>query len=130
MNPNQTQIKFTNGQIIASSLFIISIAISIILLYNNKLLLEQKPPILTEQESKDIALFNKAFALFLLLYFLYVSIEEYQERKGSERESDSLLQVIASLLVVIAACITGYVLLKNYNQNISPEDIFIDNPEI
>ena len=119
------QIKVINGQMIASALFMVSIALAILLLYNNKLDLEGKETILTPKEAENLALLNKLFALLLLSYFLYVSIQEYQKKP----DEDASLQVLASLLVVIAALITGYVLLKNYDINKEPE-ITIDNPEI
>lgn len=125
MNNTQEQIEIINGQMIASALFIVSIAIAILLLYNNKLDLERKETILTPKEAENLALLNKIFAILLLSYFLYVSIQEYQKQPND----DAYLQMIASLLVVIAALITGYVLLKNYDINKEPE-ITIDNPEI
>lgn len=125
MNNTQEQIEIINGQMIASTLFIVSIAIAILLLYNNKLDLEGKETILTPKEAENIAILNKLFALLLLTYFLYVSIQEYQKQPSS----DAYLQVLASLLVVIASLITGYVLLKNYDENKEP-NISIDNPEI
>lgn len=130
MNNNDEQLLLTNGQIIASSLFLITIGISIVLLYNQKLILENKEPILTEQEALDIALFIKVLATILLAFFLYTSVKEYEKNKNTKKEEDSFIQVIASSLVLIAAIITLFVIVKNYNANSNNLDISIDTPEI
>ena len=130
MNNNDEQLLLVNGQIIASSLFIITIAISVVLLYNQKLILENKEPILTEQEALDIALFIKVLATILLAFFLYTSVKEYERNKNTKKEEDSFIQVIASSLVLIAAIITLFVIVKNYNSRSNNLDISIDNPEI
>ena len=130
MNNNDEQLLLVNGQIIASSLFIITIAISVVLLYNQKLILENKEPILTEQEALDIALCIKVLATILLAFFLYTSVKEYERNKNTKKEEDSFIQVIASSLVLIAAIITLFVIVKNYNSRSNNLDISIDNPEI
>ena len=130
MNNNDEQLLLTNGQIIASSLFLITIGISIVLLYNQKLILENKEPILTEQEALDIALFIKVLATILLAFFLYTSVKEYEKNKNTKKEEDSFIQVIASSLVLIAAIITLFVIVKNYNANSNNLNISIDTPEI
>ena len=130
MNNNDEQLLLVNGQIIASSLFLITIGISIVFLYNQKLILENKEPILTEQEALDIALFIKVLATILLAFFLYTSVKEYERNKNTKKEEDSFIQVIASSLVLIAAIITLFVIVKNYNSRSNNLDISIDNPEI
>ena len=130
MNNNDEDLLLVNGQIIASSLFLITIGISIVLLYNQKLILENKEPILTEQEALDIALFIKVLATILLAFFLYTSVKEYEKNKNKKKEEDSFIQVIASSLVLIAAIITLFVIVKNYNSRSNNLDISIDNPEI
>lgn len=130
MNNNDEQLLLVNGQIIASPLFLITIGISIVLLYNQKLILENKEPILTDQEALDIALFIKVLATILLAFFLYTSVKEYEKNINTKKEEDSFIQVIASSLVLIAAIITLFVIVKNYNTNSNNLDISIDNPEI
>ena len=130
MNNNDEQLLLVNGQIIASPLFLITIGISIVLLYNQKLILENKEPILTVQEALDIALFIKVLATILLAFFLYTSVKEYENNINTKKEEDSFIQVIASSLVLIAAIITLFVIVKNYNTNSNNLDISIDNPEI
>lgn len=130
MNDQNEQLFLTNGQILASSLFLITIGISIILLYNQKLILENKEPILTEQEALDIALFIKILATILLAFFLYTSVKEYEKNINTKKEEDSFIQVIASSLVLIAAILTLFVIVKNYNSRSNNLDISIDNPEI
>ncbi len=130
MNNNDEQLLLVNGRIIASPLFLITIGISIVLLYNQKLILENKEPILTDQEALDIALFIKVLATILLAFFLYTSVKEYENNINTKKEEDSFIQVIASSLVLIAAIITLFVIVKNYNTNSNNLDISIDNPEI
>ena len=92
MNNNDEQLLLVNGRIIASPLFLITIGISIVLLYNQKLILENKEPILTDQEALDIALFIKVLATILLAFFLYTSVKEYENNINTKKEEDSFDQ--------------------------------------
>lgn len=127
-NKQTEEIKLIDGQIIASFLFIISIAISIALLYNQKLNVLNEEPLFSRKETNKIALYNKIFSIILLAYFLYVSYQTYEETKDTEKGSDAQIQLIASSIVTFAAFLGLYIILKNYNTNLPFIDV--ENPEI
>lgn len=122
------EIKLLDGQLIATILFGINLGISFILLYNQKLVTEEKEPLFNKQTFNDLILINKIFALILLLYFLYVSYVSFLNTEEGEKKKDATLQLLSSILVVIASLVTLYVILKNYNGTIP--FIEVENPEV
>lgn len=122
------EIKLLDGQLIATILFGINLGISFILLYNQKLVTEEKEPLFNKQTFNDLILINKIFALILLLYFLYASYVSFLNTEEGEKKKDATLQLLSSILVVIASLVTLYVILKNYNGTIP--FIEVENPEV
>lgn len=113
-------------QIITSIVSIATVIISIILLYNHQLELNDKEPFLSPDEAQKITTFNRFLVVFVLIIFLiinyflyYISKEEGENLKAYK------LQIAASYLSVAAALIGLYVVLKNPNgENIAD----IENP--
>lgn len=100
-------------QIIVSLISIGTVLISIILLYNHQLELNNKETFLTPEESQKLTTFNRVLVVIVLTVFLiinyflyYISKEEGENLKTYE------LQIAASYLSVAAALIGLYVVLK------------------
>lgn len=129
MDPKkQEELSLLDGQLVASLLFFVNLGIAVLLLYNQKLNIAGEEPLFDDDTARDIALWNKVFAIILLLYFLYVSYIAYEETKDGEGGNDAALQLLSSSLVVIAAVIGLYVIVKNYPGEFPFIDI--ENPEI
>ncbi len=128
-NKQTEEVKLLDGQLIASTLFLLNLIIAMILLYNQKLNVTEKEPLFDQETATNIALWNKIFAIILLGYFLYVSYVTYEDTKDTERGEDSSIQLFSSSLVFIASLLGLYIILKNYNTSNIPF-IEIENPEI
>jgi len=109
----QAEINAINIQIIASMISIGTIIISIVLLYNQKLEKEGKKPFLNATQAQKLSAFNRSLILIIVIVFLIINFILY---KISKEEGEDLkpynLQLIASILTVIASGIALYVVLK------------------
>lgn len=118
------EIKLIDYQLISAILFIISILISILLTYNEKLEKCNKKTLLNEQISKYLNLFNRIFSLIIILFILYINYETYKIKRSNLNLY--LNQIYASILSTIAAIIVLYTTIENFNkQNINTENPFI-----
>ena len=109
MNNDNKELTLINGQIIGILLFIVCLTITLILVYNEKLIKENKPYYFTSKESLNISLINRIIFVLLGIYFVYDAIE----RKRLNL-SNSNLQIIAALLTLSASLVILYIILINY----------------
>ncbi|MBQ8892231.1 MAG: hypothetical protein IJ068_05190 [Bacilli bacterium] len=106
----EKELKLINGQIIGILLFIISLLISLLIIYNEKLIKLNKPYFFTNHESLNITLINRILLVILGIYFVYDAIE-----RKKLNNTDSNLQIIASLLALAASLVILYIIIINYN---------------
>ena len=119
------EIKAIDIQLYAISFLVISGIISFLITYNQKLNLEKKKTIFNSKESLKITKFNRILALILALVFLGVNIKLYEISKEEGEDLKSyILQIIASILVVISGIIALYVVTLSETENISD----VENP--
>lgn len=111
---NNYQIKLTNYQLLGIFLFIITLFISLLLTYNEKLKLEKKDIFFEEKTSLYISLFNRIIVLILAILFIYIS---YEREKVSEVDNDANLELLASYLSFFASFLALYIVIKNINNN-------------
>lgn len=111
---NNYQIKLTNYQLLGIFLFIITLFISLLLTYNEKLKLEKKDIFFEEKTSLYISLFNRIIVLILAILFIYIS---YEREKVSEVDNDASLELLASYLSFFASFLALYIVIKNINNN-------------
>ena len=113
MTNKEKEITAITIQIIASSLSIGTIIISIILLYNHQLELDGKEPFLDPNSAQKLTTFNRLVTLAILISFLLINYFLYYiSKKEGENLTTYKLQIIASYLSVGAALIALYVVLK------------------
>lgn len=122
------EIELIDKQIFVSIISIITIIASIILLYNQKLYLEKKRPLFSVNTTQKISLTNRLITLITLIAFLIYNYKLYEiSKKEGEDLTNYILQIIASLLSVIAGIIVLYVVI-----NSNPDDSIseVENPII
>ena len=127
-NQNEKQIELVNGQIIGIFLFILTLVVSIIVAYNEKLQRENKSGLFSNKDALNISLINRAIVVLLGIYFVY---DAYERRKVSNSYDDpnSTLQILASWLALLASVIILYIIIKNYN-NINFDVAEIEEPTL
>lgn len=100
-------------QIIVSLISIGTVLISIILLYNHQLELDEKETFLSPDESQKLTTFNRVLVVILLTIFLIINYFLYYiSKEEGENLKPYKLQIAASYLSVAAALIGLYVVLK------------------
>ena len=123
MSNNEKQIELVNGQIIGIFLFILTLIVSIIVAYNEKLIRENKSGLFSNKDALNISLINRIVVVILGIYFVY---DAYERRKISNSYDDpnSNLQILASWLALIASAIIVYIIVVNYqNSNFDVSEI-------
>lgn len=114
-NTNE-EIKLLDIQIIVSIITIITVIISIVLTYNEKLDLQNKDTLFSYSKTHKISLINRITLVVTASIFLFIN---YKLRSISESEGEDTkpynLQIISSYLSVIASIIVLYVVASTYN---------------
>lgn len=120
MQEENNEVYLLDIQIIASSLYIASLLLSIILTYNDKLITQNKKTILTNTQAANLSVFNRIFIVILTLIFLYST---YQSRENAKRENQKIwpfdLQMYASELSLLATIIVLYVVVETAGERYS-----------
>lgn len=128
MNNKRAETTAIDIQIIASLVSIITIIISISLLYNQKLDINEEKTLFTAKETQKISEFNRDILLVIAVVFLFVNIWLYNiSKEENEDLSTYKLQIVASILTVIAALIALYIVRNPTDRG---EIIDVENPII
>lgn len=107
---NKEEIKLLNIQLITSIIVIITVSLSLILTYNQKLNLENKKTIFNKKQTHNVSYINRLIILLTAIVFLIINYKLYQiSKKEGEDLKVYYLQIIASVLTTIASLIVFYV---------------------
>lgn len=128
MKKNKEEIKILNIQLITSLIVIITVIISLVLTYNQKLNLENKKTIFNKKQTHNISYINRLTILITTIIFLIINYKLYQiSKKEGEDLKVYYLQIIASILTTIASILVFYVVsIEPAGDDISD----IENPVI
>lgn len=112
------EIKILDIQLIATILFVVSLFISLLITYDEKIKLENDKGLFSNKTSQNLALFNRIFVVILALVFIYCN---YVSKKIAESKNDDTesieLQILAGLISLVASIIVLYVVYKNRNDS-------------
>lgn len=127
------KLHLIDGQIIANIIFIITVIVAIIFLYNQRLILLDEEPLFSENTSLKTSYYTKIIVIILLVYFLYVGYVNYEDTKNSENFNNNeitnaFIILLSNALVLIAGLMSLYVIYVNYKKGES-EFINVENPE-
>ena len=118
MNTTNKEIDNFNLQIIASLLFIISIIVSIILTYSEKLEIFNIS-IISKSNRNKINICNRFFVIFIICIFLYSSFVTKDIAKDKNGNLDEqYIRIFINLVTLVLALLTLYVAVK-YQNNIT-----------
>ena len=124
---NDKEEKIINVQLVTVIISLLSVVISIVLTYNQKLNIEKKESLLNPDKALSLTYFNRILIVIISTVFLYVN---YQLYKISKEEGESLesyiYQIIASALTIIASLIALYVVTLSENETV----VDVENPII
>jgi len=110
MKNRQEEISLLNMQLITSIIVIVTVTLSIILTYNQKLNIENKKTIFTKKQTHNISYINRLIILITAIIFLFINYKLYEiSKKEGEDLKVYYLQILASILTTIAAIIVLYV---------------------
>lgn len=108
-----SELEILDAQILGTIGVVVSVVISLFIAYNQRLLLTDEEPILDQQSSSDLALWNRIFLTLVILWFLYFSYDTLIQAKEKNKDVDiASLQFLAAVLALVVSLISLYVLLK------------------
>lgn len=121
------EINVINIQLIALVVTLFSGILSLIITYNQKIKLEEKKQFHTPEELLSITYFNRILIILISLVFLYVNYKLYEiSKEQKENLKPYTLQIIASILTVIAGIIALYVVTLSSTETVAD----VENPII
>ena len=124
---DKEEIRTVNIQFYTLFFSLLSIIISIILTYNDKLSTEGKTSFLGKKTNYNLTLFNRILILTIAIAFLHVNYKSYMNAKTKETKLKSYeLQILASLFTLIAASISLYVVSVSTKETL----VDLENPVI
>ena len=119
--------NYINIQLFALIFSFISVVISFLLTYNQKLEVKNLNTLFNSKTTFKIAKFNRSLILILGIVFLYVNYRLYEiSRDEGEDLKPYQLQLFASVFTIISAFISLYVVFLSNKGEVSD----IENPII
>lgn len=113
-------------QIITTLLYIGCFIVSILLTYNEKLILKKKPSLYDNYTSEKISIYNRIAITILTFSYLYIY---YRNREIAKKKGESLklfnAQLLASIIISIISIIVLYLTIHNEDNIIN-----IENPPL
>lgn len=118
-NTKEKELDLINKQLIAIILFIITLIVSFVITYNEKLQKENKETLFSNKTAINIALINRIVVFILGAYFLY---DAYQRKILAEKNQNSSiseitsnLQILSSWLALLSSLVILYIIILNYS---------------
>lgn len=112
------EIKILDIQLIATALFVVSLFISLLITYDEKIKLENDKGLFSNKTSQNLALFNRIFVVILALVFIYCNYVSKKIAESKNNDTESIeLQILAGLISLVASIIVLYVVYKNRNDS-------------
>lgn len=116
MNTKQEEIKILNLQNIVTTIYILSLLLSIYITNVDKDCL--KNPNKKHKDTVKLAIFNRTLVVILTLLFLYISVKNKDiGLKNGKKEDLFNLQISASFITLISILIVLYVVIKSSGNN-------------
>lgn len=115
---NNKEIQLIKYQEYATIIYEIVLIVSFLLLYDEEKKKTKGIGIFKSKTRSSILLINRSIVVIICLVFLYANYENYKKIKNNNEDTSSLeLQLFGSILVLCAALISIYVVIKNYNKD-------------
>lgn len=116
MNAKQEEIRILNIQNIVTTIYIISLIVSIYITNIDKDCIIN--PNKKHPDTLKISIFNRTLVVILTILFLYISIQNRKIGVSKGKKPDLFnLQVLASEITLISTIIVLYVVIKSMGEN-------------
>ena len=104
----QKEIQLLNINMSATGIFILTIVISTLLTYNDKLKLQNKKPFLKKKSADKILIINRLVLLIIAFIYLYTSYEDYKLskiKKKKNKTTNSFINLIINEIQLITVIV-------------------------
>ncbi len=110
MDTTDREIKLVNEQIIVTFIFVVTLIVSLLILYNKRQKLKYDRPFIDDETNKKIIVLNSIMVFLLLLFLIYSSYEALAiDKIKGEKVKNDYLALAGSVLTAIAGIIILYI---------------------
>lgn len=122
MNNTEKEIDLINKQIYTTYIYLGTVILSILLLYNNRRVLKKEEPFFRKNMDNNLSILNRSIilvtgAIYLILNYKHIKIGDV----GQGELASENLQIEASWLSLIAGIIVLYATIKDASDYENPE---------
>lgn len=114
-------------QLVATVLSVLSLLITGLLLYNQKLLAEKKTPIFSKKLTLQFVALNRIFVFIIVLIFLYANVLHFKlDKQNNEDVTFDYIDLFSSSLTIVIALLAIYTSFKALENNDLDIDLSVD----
>ncbi len=128
MKQKVDEVTVIDIQLIATILSILSFCATFLLLYNQRLLEQNKKPLFSKKKNLDYVALNRVFILFIVFLFLGANALHLKidKEKGEDLTFD-YLDILSSILTLIVSLLSIYMAFKALEDNDISVDASVDD---
>lgn len=110
-------LDFLNWEFVGNLILLGAILVGLTLNYDDIKKEKKEKKIYSNEEHQNINLANRVILVLVSIGFFYISYLKYLDLKNKQEKKNAELQVISSLLVLIATIIQLYLSIVNYDSD-------------
>ena len=128
MNTNQEEVKVLNEQLLATTLFIGALFVSLSLTFDTRQKIKGEKRLYNNKNAKYIAIINRIVIVFIVLFYIQIDNENIQIAK--EKHKNLRLLNLQKLIEFITLCTALLALYISVNSTTDNNIATIENPNV
>lgn len=128
MNTNEEEVKVLNEQLLATTLFIGALFVSLSLTFDTRQKIKGEKRLYNNKSAKYIAIINRIVIVFIVLFYIQIDNENIQIAK--EKHKNLRLLNLQKLIEFITLCTALLALYISVNSTTDNNIATIENPNV
>lgn len=128
MNTNEEEVKVLNEQLLATTLFIGALLVSLSLTFDTRQKIKGEKRLYNNKSAKYIAIINRIVIVFIVLFYIQIDNENIQIAK--EKHKNLRLLNLQKLIEFITLCTALLALYISVNSTTDNNIATIENPNV
>lgn len=128
MNTNEEEVKVLNEQLLATTLFIGALFVSLSLTFDTRQKIKGEKRLYNNKSARYIAIINRTFIVFIVLFYIQIDNENIEIAK--EKHKNLRLLNLQKLIEFITLCTALLALYISVNSTTDNNITTIENPNV
>lgn len=128
MNTNEEEVKVLNEQLLATTLFIGALFVSLSLTFDTRQKIKGEKRIYNNKSARYIAIINRTVIVFIVLFYIQIDNENIEIAK--EKHKNLRLLNLQKLIELITLCTALLALYISVNSTTDNNTATIENPNV